>query len=183
MSVAVARASSGSRLVVVRDLAIVGVLICGVIVFTIGHGLGFLSIRNLSNILDSASLVAIFAVGEAVVIMAGAIDLSIAAITAASGIFAGRLDFAAIIGRSPAPFAPGLLAPGLRRAEARRCRGANRLSGAALRPALKRCQRTINAEAAGFLAAGRTVMCAGRDVGEICCRIPAFTLTSATRAG
>src|SRR5262245_39302946 len=32
------------------------------------------------------------------------------------------------------------------------CRGANRLPGAALCPALKRCQRTINAEAAGFLA-------------------------------
>ncbi len=29
----------------------------------------------------------------------------------------------------------------------------------------------------------RTVMCAGRDVGEICRRIPAFALTSATRAG
>jgi len=82
---------SGSRLVVVRDLAIVGVLALSLIVFTIGHGPGFLSLRNLSNILDAAALVAIFAVGEAVVIMAGAIDLSIAAIAAASGVLAGRL--------------------------------------------------------------------------------------------
>lgn len=82
---------SRAGLVVVRDLAIVGVLAFSLLIFTIGHGPGFLSLRNVSNILDAAALVAIFAVGEAVVIMAGAIDLSIAATAAASGVLAGRL--------------------------------------------------------------------------------------------
>lgn len=92
---------SGSRLVIVRDLAIVGVLLVSVVAFTIGHGPGFLSLRNLSNILDAAALVAIFAVGEALVIMAGAIDLSIAAIAAVSGVAAGRL----LVEGMPSPLA------------------------------------------------------------------------------
>ncbi|MEU8225382.1 ABC transporter permease [Kribbella sp. NPDC048915] len=76
---------------VLRDLAIVLVLAVTIAVFVAWYGWDFLSAGNLADIADSASLTAIFAVGEAVVVMAGRIDLSIAPIAAASGIVAARL--------------------------------------------------------------------------------------------
>ena len=78
-------------IVLLRDFAIVLVLLATVAVFVVWYGPGFLSLGNLGDIADSAALTAIFATGEAVVVMAGAIDLSIAPIAAVSGIVGAKL--------------------------------------------------------------------------------------------
>ena len=78
-------------IVLLRDFAIVLVLLTTVAVFVIWYGPEFLALGNLGDMADSASLTAIFATGEAVVVMAGAIDLSIAPIAAVSGIVGAKL--------------------------------------------------------------------------------------------
>ncbi|MBO9520598.1 MAG: ABC transporter permease [Nocardioidaceae bacterium] len=93
----------GTGMLVLRDLAIVLVLAVTIAVFVAWYGWDFLSAGNLADIADSASLTAIFAVGEAVVVMAGRIDLSIAPLAAASGIVAAKLLEAGV------PSVPALL--------------------------------------------------------------------------
>jgi ribose/xylose/arabinose/galactoside ABC-type transport system permease subunit len=87
-----ARADREAPLIVLlREFAIVIVLLVTVAVFAVWYGPKFLALSNLSDIADSAALTALFATGEAIVVMAGAIDLSIAAIAAVSGIVAAKL--------------------------------------------------------------------------------------------
>lgn len=81
----------GAGILVLRELAIAFVLIVTIAAFVVWYGPAFLDLGNLADIADSASLTAIFAIGEAVVVMAGRIDLSIAPIAAASGIFAAKI--------------------------------------------------------------------------------------------
>lgn len=85
------RGGEAPGIVLLRDLAIVLVLLVTVAVFVVWYGPGFLAPGNLGDIADSASLTAIFAVGEAVVVMSGRIDLSIAPIAAVCGIVAAKL--------------------------------------------------------------------------------------------
>lgn len=81
----------GAGVVLLRDFAIVLVLLASIAVFVVWYGPEFLALGNLGDIADSAALIAIFATGEAVVVMAGAIDLSLAPIAAACGILGARL--------------------------------------------------------------------------------------------
>jgi ribose transport system permease protein len=97
------RDSEATAVVLLREFGIGLVLLATIAVFVVWYGPSFLSLGNLGDIADSASLTAIFAIGEAVVVMSGAIDLSIAPIAAVCGITGAKLLEAGV------PSVPALL--------------------------------------------------------------------------
>jgi ribose transport system permease protein len=92
-----------------KELAMLSVLVALAIVTALFNPL-FLSAENLGNNLRHISLIALFALGEAVVIIAGGIDLSIGSVICISAVTTSHLTMSAGLGIVPAVLAAVLVA-------------------------------------------------------------------------
>jgi ribose transport system permease protein len=92
-----------------KELAMLSVLVALAIVTALLNPL-FLSAENLGNNLRHISLIALFALGEAVVIIAGGIDLSIGSVICISAVTTSHLTMSAGLGIVPAVLAAVLVA-------------------------------------------------------------------------
>jgi ribose transport system permease protein len=95
-----------------KELIMLGVLIALAIVTAISNPL-FLGADNLSNNLRHVSLISLFALGEAVVIIAGGIDLSIGSVICISAVTTSHLAISAGMGIGPSVLAAVMVSVGV----------------------------------------------------------------------